>query len=124
MELNFKDLYIGYKSHPKFTINKIIEDDILQVIVQKYETLIFSNKGDLLGDIDFGCDLQKILFQTRLSANNVKKIIIDQIEKYIPEILNIEYSLDVKFINDGENYQDIMVIDFEISGYTINAIIS
>ncbi len=124
MELNFKDIYIGYKSHPKFTINKIIEDDVIQVIVQKYETLIFSNKGDLLGDPNFGCDLQKILFQTRLSSNNVKKIIIEQIEDYIPEILNIEYSLDVKFVSDSENYQDIMIIDFEISGYNVSAIIS
>lgn len=124
MELNFKDFYIGYKSHPKFTINKIIEDDIIQVIVQKYETLVFSNKGDLLGDPNFGCDLQKILFQTRLSANNVKKIVIEQIEDYIPEILNIEYSLDIKFVNDSENYQDIMIIEFEISGYTVSAVIS
>lgn len=124
MELNFKDIYIGYKSHPKFTINKIIEDDIIQVIVQKYETLVFSNKGDLLGDPNFGCDLQKILFQTRLSANNVKKIIIEQIEDYIPEIINIEYSLDVKFVNDSENYQDIMIIEFEISGYNVSAVIS
>ncbi len=124
MELSFKDYYIGYLGHPKFQINKIIEDDTIRVIIQKYEMILFTNKGELLGDPDFGCDLPRLLFQTRVSASNVKLIIKSQIEKYIPEISGISYFLDVTFSEDPENYQEVMIIDFRISDHEVNAIIN
>jgi phage baseplate assembly protein W len=78
-ELDFKDHYIGYVGHPRFVVNKIVEDDLIRVIIQKYEMILFTNKGDLLGDPDFGCDLPRLLFQTKVSAQGVKKIILQQI---------------------------------------------
>jgi hypothetical protein len=123
-EFDFKDYYIGYKGHPRFTINKIIEDDVIRVIVQKYEMIIFTNKGELLGDPDFGCDLLILLYQTRISAQNVKKIIQVQINKYINELSNTNYQLDVSIVNDPENYQEVMIIDFQIADIEVNAIIA
>ena len=43
-DLNFVDFYIEYPGHPRFVEGRIIEDDIIRVIVQKYEVLIFTNK--------------------------------------------------------------------------------
>lgn len=123
-EFDFKDIYIGYKGHPKFSINKIIVDDIIRTIVQKYEMILFTNKGDLLGDPDFGCDIQNLLYQTKISAYAVKNIIINQINTYIPELSSINYSLEVLFEEDPENFQDIMIINFTIADYEVNAIIS
>lgn len=123
-EFDFKDIYIGYKGHPKFSINKIIVDDIIRTIVQKYEMILFTNKGDLLGDPDFGCDIQNLLHQTKISSYAVKNIIINQINRYIPELSNINYSLEVSFEEDPENFQDIIIINFTIAEYEVNAIIS
>jgi hypothetical protein len=123
-EFDFRELYIGYKGHPRFTINKIIVDDIIRVIVQKYEMILFTNKGELFGDPDFGCDLEKLLFETKISAFAVKKIIKEQIADYITELTNINYSLEVKFEEDPENYQDVMIINFTIADYEVIAIIS
>ncbi len=124
MSVNFKDHYIGFLGHPKFIVNKIIEDDPIRVIVQKYEMLVFTNKGELLGDPDFGCDLLKILFQTRISASNVKNTIIQQINKYIPEIAGTGYSIEVTFVDNPERYQEIMVVDFQLTDYKVTAVIS
>jgi phage baseplate assembly protein W len=123
-EFDFRDFYIGYKSHPRFTINKIIVDDIIRVIVQKYEMILFTNKGELLGDPDFGCDLEKLLFETKISAYAVKQIINQQIGAYIPELINTNYTLDVTFEEDPENYQDVMIVKFTITDYEVVAIIS
>ena len=122
-EFDFKDHYIGYLGHPRFTINKIIEDDVVRVIIQKYEMILFTNKGELLGDPNFGCDLPKLLFQTRVSAQGVKKIIKQQIDAYIPELSTTNYQLEVSFFQDPENYQDVMQIDFTLADYEVNAII-
>ena len=123
-EFDFRDFYIGYKSHPRFTINKIIVDDIIRVIVQKYEMILFKNKGELFGDQVFGCDLEKLLFETKISAYAVKQIINQQIGSYITELINTNYTLDVTFEEDPENYQDVMIVKFTITDYEVVAIIS
>lgn len=124
MDLDINDFYIGYKEHPKFIINKIIEDDLIRVIVQKYEMIIFTNKGDLYGDLNFGADLPRMLHQTRVSAAAVKKDILNQIFTYIPEISDINFILDVDFYQDPNNYQDYMEILFQIKDYEIYSIIN
>jgi phage baseplate assembly protein W len=123
-EFDFKDHYIGYKGHPRFIINKIVEDDVIRVIIQKYEMLLFTNKGELLGDPDFGCDLPKLLFQTRISAEGVRKIVLQQIRKYIPELSTTNFQLEASFFQDPENYQDVLQIDFQLADYEVYALIS
>lgn len=122
--LNFIDFYIGYKGHPRFTDKKLIEDDVIRVIIQKYEMVLFTNKGELLGDLDFGCDLPRILFQTRVSGETTKKMILEQIFKYIPEISDKKFQLTVDFFEDPENYQDMMQINFTIADYEVYAIVN
>jgi hypothetical protein len=122
-ELDFRDHYIGYPGHPKFQVNKIVEEDALRVIVQKYEMLIFTNKGELLGDPDFGCDLLLLLHQTKISAQGVKTLIRQQVDKYIPEINQTNYKLDVKIFQDPERFQDVMQIDFQISESEVSVFI-
>ena len=88
---------------------------------RKVETILFTNKGDVFGDPNFGADLEKLLHETRVSADFVKKQIVEQIVAYIPEISDLTYTLDVFFQQDPENYQDIMFIDFKIRDVEINA---
>jgi len=123
-EFDFRDLYIGYEGHPRFTINKIITDDIIRVIVQKYEMIIFTNKGELFGDPNFGADLTRLLFETKISAEAVKENIISQINRYINELQGTSYTLEVHFEQDPENYQDVMIVDFTLADYEVQAIIS
>ncbi len=122
-ELDFRDHYIGYPGHPKFQVKKIVEEDALRVIVQKYEMSIFTNKGELLGDPDFGCDLLLLLHQTKISAQGVKTLIRQQVDKYIPEINQTNYKLDVKIFQDPERFQDVMQIDFQISESEVSVFI-
>ena len=50
---NFTDFYIGYPGHPRFRDMALIEDEVLRVIVQKWEMILFTNKGELFFDLDF-----------------------------------------------------------------------
>lgn len=120
---NFTDFYIGYKDHPKFVDKKMIEDDLIRVIIQKYEMIIFTNKGEVLGDPNFGGDLPKLLYQTRVSAESVERSLLDQIFEYIPEISNLNFQLKAGFLADSENYQEIMEIKLQITDYEVYAII-
>lgn len=123
-EFDFRDHYIGFKGHPRFIVNKIIEDDAIRVIVQKLEMILFTNKGELLGNPNFGCDLEKILFETRVARSGVIQTIVEQINDYIPELSGINYGLDVQFSEDPENFQEAMEIFFTLADYEIYLVVS
>ena len=119
--INFIDFYIKNPNEPKFNSTYIIEDDIINVIIQKYKLVIFTNKGDVLGDPNFGADIELLLFETKVSEIFVKDTITEQINTYIPELTNMNYNLEILFSQDTENYQDIMYIYFKIADYEVYA---
>ena len=118
---DFSDFYIRYPGHPSFTDLQLIQDDVVLVIVQKVEMILFTNKGELLGDPDFGADLQRLLFETKVSADFVKTEIVNQFNQYIPELSSISYDLDVTFSEHPVEYYDMLFIDFKIREHEVNA---
>lgn len=111
---NFTDFYLGYPGHPRFRNLIFVEDEILRVIIQKWEVILFTNKGELFGDLDFGGDLPIYLHETRLSAESIENDLKEQIGKYISEINGIDYVLKVTFFEDPERFQEYMEVYFQI----------
>lgn len=121
MAFSFIDFYIGYEGHPRFKNLELIEDDIVRVIIQKYEMVLFTNKGELLGDPNFGANLTELLHETRVSAEAVESDIRAQIADYIEELEGIDYELNIEFVEDPENFQEVMIINFTVAGYEVYA---
>jgi hypothetical protein len=119
MPSDFTDFYILYPGHPRFTDAKIIEDDVISVIIQKWQMILFTNKGDVFGLPNFGGDLVELLHETRLSAEVIEGDLGQQILAYIPEITGLPYSLKVNIYEDPERYQEWMEILFTISEYEV-----
>ena len=118
--LDYIDFYIIGPDDPTYN-SQLIEDDIIEVIIQKYKSIIFTNKGDVLGDPNFGADLELLLFETKVSEEFVSRIITEQINQYIPELISMNYSLQVVFSQDPNSYQDLLFIYFTISDYEVYA---
>ena len=118
---DYTDFYIIDSTDPTYTQGQIIEEDIINVILQKYKMILFTNKGDVLSDPNFGGDLDLLLNQTKVSDTYVKNELIEQIVIYIPELINMNYTLDVVFTQDATNYYDIMYILFGLSDYQVFA---
>ena len=119
----FTDFFIGYPGHPRFRDPGVIEDDIIRVVIQKYEMLLFTNKGEVFGDLNFGMDLEELLFETKLSAESIEAMINSQITEYISEVANTNYTLTVSFFEDPERYQDYMEILFNIKDYEVYTVV-
>lgn len=117
---NNTDIYILYKGHPKYNDSAAIEDDLIRLIIQKYQLVLFTNKGEMYGDPDFGADIRKYLHQTKVSAEYIKKEIYNQIQSYIPELVNLTYSIDISFDQVENDFTDRMFITFNLSDYQIN----
>lgn len=118
---DFKDFVIRSRTHQKYS-SKIIEDDLIEVIVQKLEMILFTNKQDVLGQagFDMGANLEFYLWQTKVSNDILKDKIIQQINKYVPELNIIGYTINLK-IFEG-TVQDILHINFTINAYNVTFI--
>ena len=121
---NFTDFYLGYPGHPRFRDMALIEDDTIRVIVQKWEMILFTNKGEVFGDYDFGGDLHYYLHETRLSGDTIKSDLVGQINSYIPEIKDIPYTLEVSFFEDPERFQECMEIFFKIRDLDVYLVVA
>ena len=116
---DYTDFYILDSSFNKFNDTELIEDDLIRLIIQKYQVLVFTNKGDVLGDVNLGTDLLELLYETKLSAGPIQEKIDQQINAYIPEISSTPYDLRVVFEQDPENFQEIMFISFKLDEFEI-----
>jgi hypothetical protein len=117
---NFIDFYIGYPGHPRYSSSEMIEDDLIRVVVQKYEMIIFTNKGDVLCEPDFGASLIELLHETRYDAPTIESDIKYQIDTYIQELNGANYTLTVEFFEDPDRYQEYMVVNFTFYDYQVN----
>ncbi len=124
MNFNFIDFYIHYQGHPNYIPLELIEDDVVRVIIQKYEMIIFTNKGEVLGEPNFGGNLTELLHETKLSAESIQGDLMAQIADYIPEIDKLSYELIVNFFDDPERHQEYMEVIFSINDYQVYASIT
>jgi hypothetical protein len=123
-DFNFVDFYISYQGNPNFRDFELIEDDILRVIIQKWEMIIFTEKGEVFGEPNLGADLSHYLHETKLSAESIKESLNDQISYFIPELDGIDYMLEVEILEDPESYQEYMEINFVIKDIELYIIVS
>lgn len=116
---DYKDLVIRWQGHQKFKLNKIIEDDAIEVIVQKLEMILFTGKNEILGQAGFGlgADLEYYLWQTTVANDILKSKVIKQINQYVPELNIMGYTLDFN-IFEG-TVRDILELNFVINGTRI-----
>lgn len=119
---NFSDLNIRWVGHPKYKSDKIIEDQLIEVIVQKLEMLLFTSEDEVYGQdsIGFGIGLERYLWQTRISNDLIESKIRKAITRWIPELDIIGYELKLKLFEG--TVRDIMELDFTIKGYNITYI--
>lgn len=119
--IDYRDFYIKYPEHNLYHSELIFTDSKTDMIVNKIEMVLFTNKGDFIGDPDFGANLEFYLWQTRVSATKIDSIIRDQFDKYVPELNSIGYELNVSIMR-GE-IRDILIIDIILNDQTIQAIL-
>lgn len=119
---NFQDLTIRSKRHPKYKPRKVIENDIVEVIVQKLEMILFTNKKEVFGQDseNLGSDLEKYLWKTKIANDVIKRVIVRQINRFVPELQIMGYDLELN-IFEG-TVRDIMEVNFIITGYNLSFI--
>lgn len=117
---DFRDFYIISDSNSRYSPDEFLVESATHVIIQKIEMCIYTTKGEFMGDIDFGCDLEFYLWQTKVSTEYIHSIITQQFATYIPELTPTRYTMHVSIVEGS--LADIMVIDITLDDFQIQAV--
>jgi hypothetical protein len=109
-----KELYIINQLEPGYEPDKIEERDSLKVLLQKIKMIMFTRKGDILGDPQFGMSLEDLLFEFGFSANELRMAFDQQLTNYVPEANAFDLRFDVNFVPG--TVRDLAYIDIYVNG--------
>lgn len=101
------------------TKDSILEvGDELSMLVIHIEMLLYTQKGDVLGEPDMGIGLDDLLWERGFSNYQVEQEIILQIQEYIPLARRYEITTNVSFFrgSDYNNSRDVAQIDILVDG--------
>lgn len=119
---DIRDLNIRWVGHPKYKSDRVIEDRKIEVLIQKLEVVLFTNKGDVLGDPNFGSNLEYYLWSTTVPVNRMERDIQEQIDTYVKELNDYEYTLSLDLFEG--TYRDILYINIKIKDNEFNFVFS
>jgi len=109
-----KEIYAKDPADPNYQENIIEHGDVYESVLQKVRMILYTKPGEVLGDPNFGVNLEEYIFSFNASNKKIKEEVENQIRKYIPEVLIMEISVDVKF--KKRKVKDICYIDIRIDG--------
>lgn len=110
-----KEIYTRTKDDPYYEEGVIDFSNEVESVITKVRTLLNTKPGEVLGDYNFGLNLDYLVFNTKVSASEIKKVIDDKLNIYVPNTSNISLSTQVSFGHSGYGY-DYAVIDVYING--------
>ncbi len=108
-----KDIYAIPEEEPRYKDNVLEITGELDEIIQQVDMILFTNKGDVLCMPEFGCNLERYLFDTTFNEQQIKYIIMDQIRNFIYLDGSYKVDVDVKFVKWDFNVA--MIVDLNIN---------
>lgn len=109
-----KEIYCKIQADPTYQDDVLEHQDLYEAALSKIRMILLTNKGDVLGDPDFGTSLEDYVFETKISGEDIKKIILQQIVAYVPESEFFNITVDVSFKKGAT--QDTCFVDVKLNG--------
>ena len=108
------DIYTRDETAQKYQDDVMDVSDNLSFLIIQIENILFTNKKEVLGQMDFGANLEEKLFSINANEADIKSEIVMQIANYCPLAIVYPIQVNVMFF-DGTN-RDICVVDIIIDG--------
>lgn len=106
------ELYIKAIGDPNFRDDQLQSDEEIQMMLTQLETLLFTGKGDVLGNPDFGLNLEDYVYSFMYNDDMLKSVVLNAISSYIP--LSKKYPVDVNVYYTTETDRNAVYIDITI----------
>lgn len=109
-----KEIYCRNESDPGYLPGILETTSPYEALLTKIRMIIFTNKGELLGDPNFGLSLEQMLFEIGANEKQITENFYGQLGIYVPDTVNMPIELKVSFTQG--TVRDICYIDIYIDG--------
>jgi hypothetical protein len=109
------EFYIKSYGDPNFDKTKLQSESKLAQLISQLEVVLFTNRGDVLGSPDFGCNIEEMIFEFNYNDSQIKRKIDEQVKAYCPlaSEFNTKVSVDYERGVDRDAILINVVIDAE-----------
>ena len=115
MPANIRDFYMRVEADPRFRPDQIeVYDDVESCINQVKMTLL-TRKGEVLGEPNFGLQVEQYLFDFELDPNSLSEEAQSQVQAYVTEAKKRGSSIDSGTASDDKG-RKIFMLKISIDG--------
>jgi phage baseplate assembly protein W len=107
---SLRDFYMRTEGDPKYRPDQVEITDELEATVQGIKMTLFTNKGEVLGEPDFGVSIDNYLFEYSVDPFSVSAEAAEQINKYVGESRKRKIEVRPSIYADTVSNRDILVL--------------
>lgn len=107
---NLRDFYLRPEEDPQFEVDRVEISDDLESAIQQIKMTLFTNKGEVLGELEFGVDVDKYLFEYSIDPEGIANDAATQINKYVTEVKKRRITVTPALYPDSVSNRDIFVL--------------
>jgi hypothetical protein len=105
-----RDLYIRSESEPGFESDRLEVFDELESTLQQIKMTLFTRKGEVLGEPNFGIEVDRYLFEFSIDPFNIKQDATNQINTYVSGARKKTITVDPASYQDDKVGREIFVL--------------
>lgn len=118
-----REIYLKDEEDSTFKRNKLEEISDKEILLNKIKMILFTNKGDVLGEPNLGMDLESYLFEKNVPTSFIEDKFYDQLNYYVRD--NSEYTITIQVALVDLTVEKMLNITIKLNDKTeINAIIT
>ena len=110
-----RDFYMRTESDPNFVPDQIEVYDEIESCVNQVRMTLLTNKGEVLGEPDFGLEVTKYLFDFEIDPFNLADGANAQIQKYVSESRKRKVTAKPSYVTD-EKERKTYILQIAIDG--------
>jgi phage baseplate assembly protein W len=107
------EFYIKHIGDPNYQTKRVQSTGEIEQLLTQIETTLFTRKRDVLGEPNFGCNLEDLVYGLNQSEFQIRNEIESQLMNYVPLAQKYSTEVDVKFFK-GE-VRDICYVDITVN---------
>jgi phage baseplate assembly protein W len=111
---SLRDFYLRTQEDPKYRPDQLEVSDDLEATLQGIRMTLFTNKGEVLGDPDFGVSLNNYLFEYSIDPFSVARDAAEQINRYVGETRKRKIEVKPSIYADQTSNRDILVLLIDV----------
>lgn len=109
-----RDFYLREENDPAFRPDQLEVYDDLESTLQQVKMTLFTKKGEVLGEPNFGVAVEKFLFEFSISPFSLSNEAESQINKYVSETRKRRITVKPASYNDDRSNREIFVLLIDI----------